>query len=87
MLCSNMVKRKALSTWRGIGLKAMELHVGRESLRVIIVCGFKVAVFSWMWGGSEKHPKYVNRWRLSSLKKLWYVSRFCINISKLTPKY
>ena len=59
MLCSNMVKSKALSIWRGTGLKAMELHVGRESLRVIIVCRFKVAVFSWMWGGSEKHLKYI----------------------------
>lgn len=58
-----------------------------ESLRVIIICRFKVAVFSWMRGGDEKHPKYIIRWRLSSLKKPWYVSRFCINISKLIPKY
>lgn len=29
MQCSNMVKSKALSTWRGTGQKAMELHVGR----------------------------------------------------------
>lgn len=40
-----------------------------------------------MWGGREKHPNYINRWRLPSLKKLWYVSHFCINISKLIPKY
>lgn len=82
-----MAKIKALSTWRGTGLRAMELHVGRESVSIIILCRFKVAVFSWMWGGNENHPKYINRWRLSSLKKLWYVSHFCINISKWVPKY
>ena len=82
-----MVESKALATWRSTGLKTVELHVGRESLRVITVCRFKVAVFSWIWGGREKHLNYINRWRLLSLKKLWYVSRFCINISKLIPKY
>lgn len=82
-----MAKIKALSTRRGTGLRAIELHVGRESDSIIIHCRFKVAVFSWMWRGNENHPKYINRWRLSSLKKLCYVSHFCINISKSIPKY